>query len=397
MTMAKALINPIMLRWARECAGLTIGELARKLNKRNPKPQQIEAWEKGNELPTFRQAETIANKTHIPFGYFYLPNPPQEEFPIPDLRTKKNKSIESPSTDFYDLVQDVLFQQDWYRDYRLKQGYQPLPFVGKYKLNTKPSIIAKDIRLTLNIDSMGQTKNWEQHLNALYNQSEEIGVWVMRSSIIGSNTHRHLSVDEFRGFAISDTIVPLIFINSSDAKAGQIFTLAHELAHIWLGESGISNLRLDEKNLDHNVRIECLCNAVAAETLVPEDHFLELWNDNEKWENTIDRLSQKFKVSSVVIARRAVTLNKLDWESFNIYYQEEQSRWKQEQSRRKRETNSGGDYYRSVPIRNGRRFTNAVLNSAMSGQLLLRDAGFLLHMTPKTMQELYYRQKQEQG
>ncbi|MBF0436613.1 MAG: ImmA/IrrE family metallo-endopeptidase [Magnetococcales bacterium] len=395
--MAKALINPLMLRWARERAGLTIDELARKFNKHTPKPQQIEAWEKGDKFPTFRQAETIANKTHIPFGYFYLPKPPQEEFPIPDLRTKKNEAVESPSANFYDLIQHVLFQKDWYRDYLLKHENQPLPFVGKYDLNTKPHIIAKDIRSTLNIESMAQSKNWEQHLDALYNRSEEIGIWVMRSSIIGNNTHRHLSVDEFRGFAICDTIVPLIFINSSDAKAGQIFTLAHELAHIWLGKSGISNLRLDEKSQDHNVRIERLCNAVAAETLVPQDHFLELWNDNEELENNIGKLTREFKVSSVVIARRAVTLDRLDWNTFSIYYQQEQSRWKKEQSRRKREENSGGDYYRVAPIRNGRRFTNAVLNNAMSGQLLLRDAGSLLHITPKNLQKLYLMKNQEQN
>ena len=387
--MAKALINPKMLSWARKRAGLTVDALAKKLNMDKPAPHKVTAWEQKEEQPTFKQAETIARITHIPFGYLFLPEPPKEELPIPDLRTHGNLPLEPHSTGFLDLIRDVSFQQDWYRDYRLEQGASSLPFVGKYQLRNKPLGIARDIRTALNLDVAIEAPNWEKHFGALCDRCEEIGIWVMRAGYVGSSTKRTLSVDEFQGFAISDPIVPLVFINGRDAKAAQIFTLAHELAHIWLGESGISNLRLNDVNPGQNARIEQVCNAVAAEVLVPRAHFTDLWNARESLDDNVMTLTKAFKVSGIVIVRRAFDLNKVNWEQFNAFYKREQQRWS-------KKGGSGGNYYRTAPIKNGRKFTRDVLNSAMSGRLLLRDAGGLLHMKPATVQELFYRQQQGQ-
>lgn len=387
--MSKALINPEILSWARKRAGLTVNALAEQLNKDKPAPHRVKAWEQKEEedQPTFKQAEKIARITHIPFGYLFLPEPPVEELPIPDLRTPGDLPSESPSTKFLDLIRDVSFQQDWYRDYRLEQGASPLPFVGKYQLRNKPLSIARDIRTILHLDATIEASHWEKHFGDLCDRCEEIGIWVMRAGYVGSNTKRTLSVAEFRGFAISDPIVPLVFINGRDAKAGQIFTLAHELAHIWLGESGISNLRLDDNNPDQNARIEQVCNAVAAEVLVPQSRFVDLWNAKNNLDENVVTLTTAFKVSDIVIARRAFDLGKINREQFNTFYKREQQRWNKDSS-------SGGNYYLTVPIKNGRKFTKAVLNSAMSGQLLLRDAGGLLHMKPATVQNLFYRQHQ---
>lgn len=388
--MAKALINPEMLSWARERAGLTIDALAKKLNKYRPAPDQVQAWEHEEEQPTFKQAETIARITQVPFGYLFLPEPPQEELPIPDLRTQRGSLLETPSADFLDLIRDISFQQNWYRDYRLEQGAEPLPFIGKFKLDNKVQAIAEDIRTILNLDAAIIKSNWEDHFNALCDRCEELGIWIMRAGYVGSNTHRTLDTAEFSGFAISDPIAPLIFINGRDAKARQIFTLAHELAHIWLGESGVSNLSLDDTNPGQNARVERVCNAVAAEVLAPESRFLAHWNDRETLDGNVIVLTSIFKVSGIVIARRAFDLDKVDWKVFQTFYKREQKRWH-------KEGGSGGNYYATVPIKNGRKYTSAVLSRAMSGQLLLRDAGTLLHMKPATVQKLFYRQQQGWG
>lgn len=384
--MAKALINPAMLRWARDRAGFSIKMLAEKLNNNRPDPQMVAAWEQQKSQPTFKQAENIARITHIPFGYLFLPEPPQEEsLPIPDLRTQGDMPIEPPSIGFLDLIRDVAFQQDWYRDYRIEQGATPLPFVGKYQIVDNVQTIAKDIRATLKLEDSDKTGNWEAHFSGLCDLCEEIGIRVMRSGYFGSNTRQTFDVDEFLGFAMSDPIVPLIFINGRDAKARQIFTLGHELAHIWLGESGISNLRLDDANPGRNARIERVCNAVAAEVLVPKSHFLHVWDHTKSLDNNSDTLIRLFKVSSIVIARRAVDLGKINWEEFNTFYS-------QEEQNQKKASGRGGNYYLTVPIKNGRKFTSAVLSRTMSGQLLLRDAGSLLHMKPANIQKLYYQQ-----
>ncbi|MEO5332644.1 MAG: XRE family transcriptional regulator [Magnetococcus sp. YQC-5] len=386
--MAKALIEPVMLRWARERASLSEDRLAQKLAIR---VEQLLTWEKGTDFPTFRQAEKIAQHTHVPFGYLFLPAPPQEDLPIPDLRVQGGMPPEPPSADFFDLMRDVQFQHDWYRDYLLEQGAEPLPFVGKYRLTDTIETIARDIRTVLDMDTLLNIPDREYHLSSLCDRCEEIGIWIMRSGYIGSNTHRTLSVHEFRGFAISDDIVPLIFINGRDAKAAQLFTLAHELAHVWLGENGISNIRLDGEFPGPHAKVEQVCNAVAAELLTPRSLFLDAWQVGVTLDDNVLTLSKKFKVSGIVIARRALDLGKISRDQYLDVFDQEQRDWNREPA------GKGGNPYATYPIKNGRKFTTAVLLSAMSGKLLLRDAGGLLHMKPATVQELFRRQHGERA
>lgn len=386
--MTKALINPAMLRWARERASLSLDHFAAKLKVKTDK---LRSWEEGTDRPSLSQAEKIAKKTHVPLGYLFLSTPPKEELPIPDLRSYEGTPMDQPSTNFLDLIRDVQFQHDWYRDYLIEYGEGPLPFVGSYKLTNNVKDIASDIRANLRIDPLPKTNGWEDYLKILSNNCEKAGIRVMCSGTVGNNTHRTLDVHEFRGFAISDPIAPLLFINGRDAKAAQIFTLAHELAHIWLGESGVSNIRLNEDSPSNQYQVEQVCNAVAAEVLTPESEFLGRWKDGENVEDNIQTLAKTFKVSSVVVARRAFFLGKMRRDQYLAFYSKEQKQWKENRA----EKDGGGNFYKTVPVKNGRKFTKAVLLSAMSGRLLLRDAGELLHMRPPLLQKLYIQHDKE--
>jgi Zn-dependent peptidase ImmA (M78 family)/transcriptional regulator with XRE-family HTH domain len=382
--MAEALVSPEVLRWARERAAMPAGTIAKKLGIAISK---VLSWEEGTARPTFRQAEKIAVILHIPFGFLFLPKPPEETLPIPDLRTQDGRRRERFSADLLDLLREVMFKFDWYQDFLEEHGAEPLPFVGKFAADAAIDTVAADIRATLQADAgASQAGSWEQHLAYLFDRCEDIGIWVMRTGYVGSNTRRTLSVSEFRGFAIADRLVPLIFINGRDAKAAQVFTLAHELAHIWLGRSGVSDPYLNRPN-DSDVDIERRCNAIAAEVLVPRSQFLTAWDNGRDLDWNARNLARSFKVSRVVIARRALDCGKITWDEHRLFFEQERRNWES----READDSNGGSFYKTAPIKNGKRFTQAVLSSAMSGSLLLRDAGALLHMKPATVRKLYAR------
>jgi Zn-dependent peptidase ImmA (M78 family)/transcriptional regulator with XRE-family HTH domain len=382
--MAEALVSPEVLKWARQRAAMPVDAVAGKLKTG---VEKVLAWEEGAARPTFKQAEKIAAFLHIPFGFLFLPEPPEEKLPIPDLRTRDGMPRQGLGADFLDLLRDVMFKRGWYQDYLENHGAGLLPFVGKFAADAPVDTVAADIREALRINPGELSKSagtWEQHLNDLFDRCEDIGIWVMRTGYVGSNTRRTLDVSDFRGFAIADRLALLIFINGRDAKAAQAFTLAHELAHIWLGQSGVSDPYLNRVS-DHEAGIERKCNAIAAEVLVPRSRFMDAWDDGRNLAWNAQTLSHRFKVSRVVIARRALDCGKITWDEHQAFFEQERLGWQ------KQDDSGSGIFYATVPVKNGRRFTRAMLNSAMSGDLMLRDAGSLLHMKPATVQKLHAR------
>ncbi len=163
----------------------------------------------------------------------------------------------------------------------------------------------------------------------------------MKTGVVEGNTHRPLSVSEFRGFAISDLFAPVVFINARDAQTAQIFTLLHELAHIWIGTSGISNESLRQSPTENLSNVERFCNAVAAETLVPASDFLTTWIKGRSTDENMRQSSRKYKVSTIVALRRALDLHKITWEQFLEHYKKEDQRFKAQKSKSK----GGGDYF----------------------------------------------------
>lgn len=369
MATAYAKINPDILSWARERAQLSFSALAEKLGISE---ERLESWEDGEKPLTFRQAQTFASKTHIPLGYLFLRQPPQEPFPLPDLRTVGGEQPQRPSAELLDMARIVLQRQGWYHEYQGEQEAEPNPVVGRFGLKATVTEIVGDMRMTLGIPAHPERGSWEDYNRDLIRRIESVGILVMRQSYIG-HWSRPLSVSEFRGFAVADPLAPVIFINTADAPSAQLFTLIHELAHVWLGKSGVS----DGDPASHR-REEVLCNAVAAEFLVPEKEFNPMWQDGlESWRDNLAPLEAHFRVSKWVLARRAQTLNKITLQEYRQYIAE-----LLERHRQREKSGRGPTYYRTRHSQISDKFSQAVVSEALSGRLLLRDAGHLLGMKP---------------
>ncbi|MBN3854601.1 ImmA/IrrE family metallo-endopeptidase [Paraburkholderia sp. Ac-20340] len=380
--MAEAQINPTILTWALQRAGIDAHLLAEKLGTASTR---VNSWESGERKPTFRQAQRIAEITHIPFGYLYLQQPPEEILPIADFRTIGNDPVPPLGADFRDLLDEVLRKQAWFREYRQQHGHQQLEFIGRFNVRNAAADIAVDIGHVLKITPQDRLKcqNWEEYLRLLIERIESVGILVMRSGIVGNNTHRPLSVDEFRGFVVADIYAPVIFLNGKDAKAAQIFTVIHELAHLWIGESGVSNEQFDAP-YEHDRDIERLCNATAAEFLVPANELRARWRDRLDFAAQVRELARAFKVSGVVVGRRAVELRLAPWDAFSTFYQVERAAWAATAARQA----GGGNPYRTAASRNGKLLTKAVLETAFEGRMLLREAGSLLGVAPANLKKL---------
>ena len=355
-------INPELLAWARERSGL--GALT--LQGRFPKLQE---WEAGTVQPTLRQLEDFAHSVHVPIGYLFLPTPPNETLPVPDFRTLAGQGIRRPSPNLLDVIYLCQQRQDWFSEYARVHGQPSLNFVGSARADNNPVEVAETIRRTLGLSIADRRRlpTWTDALRQLISKSEDAGVLVMASSIVGSNSHRKLDVEEFRGFALADDLSPLIFINAADSKAAQMFTLAHELAHLWLGESGISDPevgRLPEQ------RVERWCNSVAAEVLVPLAELRREHRVGVAVADEIQQLARAFKVSSLVALRRLFDAGFIDQSILWQTYREELARIQALD----RGGSGGGNFYRTLGARTGKRFARAVVESTLEGQTLFHDA-----------------------
>ena len=377
-----AYISAPIVKWARERAGLSQDELAAQLH--NVKPNQIDAWERGQSYPTFVQAEKLAEQVRLPFAILFMQNPPEIKLPIPDLRTVTSKTKQKPSLEFFDVVSDALLRQRWYREYQEESGTSLLSFVGSFKFGDDVYKIADDMaqRLELNEELREQCATWQQFFVELVKRAEGLGVLVMRSGVVRHNPNRALEVEEFRGFAISDKLAPLVFINSRDAKAAQIFTLAHELVHIWIGASGISNPapKKRAKELPHEV--EQFCNQVAAQLLVPARGLEQLWEERKTVPENIRRIATYYRVSTMVALRRAYDLEKIGYALFAKLLDDEYRRF---ETPKKEDGESGGNFWASFGARNSRAFVKAIMSSIRQERITYRDAANLLGVRVATL------------
>ena len=356
-----------VLRWAAERARLPDTVLERSFRK-------WVLWLSGDAQPTLKQLEDFARLTRTPIGYFFLPEPPVLQLPIPDFRTLRDEELTEPSIALLDTLYLCQQRQDWYRGYSRVHGLAPLDFVSSTTLDDQPEQTAGAMRqiLGLSVAERRALPTWTDALRQLISKAEDAGILVMTSSIVGSNSRRKLDVAEFRGFALVDDRAPLIFINGSDSKAAQMFTLAHELSHIWLGESGVSN---PEVGSIPRQGVEGWCNRAAAELLMPLDALHEVYEPDAPLTDEIQRLAHLFKVSSLVALRRLYDADFIDRDTLWMNYRQETAR-----IRALDRGGSGGNFYRTLSARTGKRFATAVLASTLEGQTLFLDAFRLLGM-----------------
>lgn len=361
--MSRVAVAPDMLRWARERAGLEPADLTMRFKK-------LPEWEEGETKPTLKQLETFAKAVHVPIGYLFLAEPPEETLPVPDFRTFDNRAVTRPSPNLLDTLYACQERQAWYRDFAQITRQPPRSFVGSATLSMEAETVADRIRETLGFDinARRECPTWTEALRLFIKQADEAGVLVMVSGVVLSNNRRKLDPQEFRGFALADPLAPLVFINGSDTKAGQMFTLAHELAHLWLNASGVSNASVAP--LRGFSREEVWCNAVAAELLVPLAALRPLLQRDEAAPDAMSRLARHFKVSTLVILRRLLDAGWLQREAFDLAWEQERLRLREMAER----SGGGGDFYRTTIARVSRRFTQALVSSTLEGQTLYRDA-----------------------
>ncbi len=380
--MATAHVNPAVLRWAADRADTEPNDLSKSMRQ---SISTIEGWLDGSSAPTFRQAEDLAKRLRVPFGYLFLTDPPPDELPLPDFRRTSSGSPQKPSVDLLDVIADALRHQDWYRDFRLDADEPPLPFVGRFSAQSAVTEVATDILTSLDFESeVRRESQRDQFLRAFVRQVESLGVLVMRNGIVRQATNRSLDIEEFRGFSIADPMAPVIFINNADSQAAQIFTLAHELAHIWIGEGGISDADLTIAG-SASAHIEAYCNEVAGEVLLPWDRIAYRWRRRTSSEREwLRRISGDFRVSTVMVARQLWAHEAISRERFFELYEAERAQWVAQRA----VGSPGGDYYKSVPIRNSRLLTEAVLESVAASETLIRDASRLLGVKPANLPKL---------
>ena len=362
--MTRVAVEGTMLRWARERAGRTRESLT-------PKFARVADWQNGQVQPTLKQLEAFANAVHVPIGYLFLNEPPEEPVPIPDFRTVADKPLRRVSPDLLDMVYLCQQRQEWYRDDARQAGAQPLPFVESLALGADVVRSAASIRAALGLDLEVQRRmsTWTDALRAFIEKADALGVLVMVSGVVGSNNRRPLDPEEFRGFALADPVAPLVFINGADTKAAQMFTLAHELAHRWLGESALSDACAAEAPTQ---AVERWCNRVAAEILVPLSVFSAVHDPEADLRVELDRLARRFKVSTLVVLRRMHDVGSLMGDAYWRAYNAEVERLQELSG------GSGGNFYLTLGARVSKRFARAVVSSTLEGRSSFTEAFRLL-------------------
>jgi Zn-dependent peptidase ImmA (M78 family) len=366
-------IKADMITWAIARAGYKMQEFIAKFPK-------VQEWVDEKKKPTVKQLEKFSKTVHLPFGYLFLPKPPEENLPIPFFRTN-NPQATHVSVNVYDTILLMQQRQDWLKDYLKDNEFEPLQFVGKFRNKTNPAEIVTDIRnkLGLQKDWASQFPTWTDALKHLTYKIEEAGVIMVFNGIVENNTKRPIKVEECRGFVLVDEMAPFMFINNSDGKAAQLFTIVHELAHIWTGHSAGFDFRRLQPADDP---IEKLCDRVAAEFLVPEDAFAKVWQDRP---NDMKYAARYFKVSEIVIARRALDTGKITKQQFYDFYEA----YSRQEFTRSEKQSSGGDFYATTKKRISMTFAAHVNNAVKANKLLYRDAYKLTGLKGDTYQTFF--------
>ncbi len=372
----KAFITPKVLKWARESARMSIETAATKVSV---EIDRLKEWEEGTTQPTIHQAETLAKAYRRPFALFFLPEIPRDFHPLQDFRKKEAKEL---STASIFIIREIQQKQAWISDLFQENKEQPLSFVGKYNIQSNPVEVANDILETLKVTPSHYST--ENPIKEWINKSEMNGIFISRTSFIHSRLL--LDSEELQGFSIADKYAPFIFVNSEDWNAPQLFTLVHELAHIWIAESGVSNDIEPELNKKGNLHpVELFCNEVAANALMPLEGMKELDSNVFNSSSNVFKASKLFGVSSFAFLVRSFNLQYISLDKYRRLKSEAESDFKafllheEVKKARQKEQKGGPNPYLLRLNKNSRLFTQIVLDAFRGGNIQPTMASNLLN------------------
>lgn len=383
----KAFITPNVLKWARESARMSEATAAAKVSVSEDK---LKEWEIGHSQPTIRQAQTLAKAYKRPFALFFLPDIPRDFQPLQDFRKKGSKELTTSSVF---IIREIQQKQAWISEVFAENDEIKLPFVGRFTIHDDPKIVAKDILNTLNLNPANYKT--ETPIKEWIAAAETNGIFISRTSYIHSRLK--LDSEELQGFAISDSYAPFVFVNSEDWNAPQLFTLVHEIAHIWIAETGISNeIEPQIRTKDKSHPVELFCNEVAANALMPGDIVISLGKDIFQNSKTVFKASKQFGVSSFALLVRALNLNLISTPVYQrlknqaeIEYTDFLKHEADKKAKNKEKDNPGGPNYFLLQLnRNSRLFTQTVLDAFHGGNIEATLASNLLNVQVNKFQKL---------
>jgi len=334
----------------------------------------IDRWVSGEIAPTVKQLHDFAARTGTAYGYFFLPAPPAIDLPIEDFREGfDGDRYRDPSVNLLAVIHQSLRRQDWYRDYATENGFGEVEIVGR-GAGMSAREAAADMRRSLDYEVRSRTGNRTDQRKRLLNAFEALGGLTVVTSMVENNTHRPLDSEEFRGFSLVDAIAPLVFVNARQTINGQLFTLAHEFAHVWKGIGGISD---EDPRYDPQSDVERWCNAVASEFLVPSADLRQRYSavSSLRLTDQIDRLASAYRCGTLVVLQAIRRERLYDFDDFQGDYDAEVERLR---GFDRSETGAGGQFIYNQPFRIGTRLSRALISDAMAGRTRFTDATRLM-------------------
>lgn len=373
----KAFITPEILKWARESAKISVEDAAKKVSVSS---ERYLTWEEGNDFPTIRQAKVLAKHFRRAFSLFFLPEIPKDFQPLQDYRRDDAKELDTASLF---IIRDVQEKQGWISDLFEETREAELPFVGRFTMNDNPEDVAKDILNTLKINPANYQR---KPIYEWIEKTEKAGIFISRAS----NVHSRLTLDKdlIKGFAIADKFAPFVFVNSKDWNAPQLFTLVHELAHIWIAKSGISNeidIDLNDKPKSKFHPVELFCNQVAANALMPREIITQLGTETFKSQTKVFKQAKELGISSFALLVRVLNLElitTLQYRELKEHAENEYEKFLEKEKIRRekqKEKKIKLDTYLLRLNKNGKLFTRIVMDSFNNGSLSPSIASNLLN------------------
>jgi len=373
-------LNPTLLVWARTNLGYTTEEVAEKLGQ---SVTTIQKWEAGETTPTYVQLETLAyNVYHRPVAVFFFPEPPSEPDPEGSFRTlpEVDSGVLSPDTRM--KIRDAMALKDSL--HQLCMGRNPASRLIWTEVIADPSRspdeAADAARRVLGV-SLTEQKRWRSARKAL---TEWRTLLVSCGVNVFKNTFKQREVS---GFCLSDEVFPIIYVNNSTTFTRQVFTVAHELAHVLLKTNGITRV-VDPRILsweDNGREVEVFCNKFAAEFLMPQSDFSAQLDRGSIPQEMISSLARAYSVSREVVLRRLFDMGRVNREQYDSLTRAWEEQRKRDNSK---VSTGGGNYYRTQLAYLGGSFTELAFRSLYSGRIDQQQLANHLRMKPKNLKGL---------